>query len=160
MSNFSNQPFHRRFAVLGDIAEQAFERYAIAHNYSFERFGFHRPNLKRFGQLSRELRMMPDYICERGKETIFVECKGTNKSTFVLKPDTLEALFEISQFFKIEPYFFVYNSRAKQVALFHAEKALLIFPGLKRLKFENENKEYVNFPGDILPWEKEKTDEL
>lgn len=85
---FSNEPWEQREQMLGDPAEQEFERWSNHYDLGYTRYGLLRPNLD-MRELPAEIRYTPDYVTEYG----FVEVQGCGKDGMLkFKHDKLEAL--------------------------------------------------------------------
>lgn len=151
MTLFRDEPFDRRFRVMGDLAEDVFERVARHHlGRGFVRYGLNRPPIS-MRTLPARVRYTPDYLMSDR----FVEVQGFGGDRlFKLKLDKWMALHHWNAILPVE--FFVYDSSQKvwQMLALHAIDTIAA-RGKGGLDTFTEGKVYLGIAADVLPdgWE-------
>lgn len=148
---FSEQHFTQRLAKMGDQAEAQFEAWATAKGISFVRYGLNRPEFKKFAKVSPFIRATPDFLCE-GKTHFLVDAKGTGGE--VIKSFKPKVMPYLAQWNDDTPlWFFLYDSRHKQVAFETFERVLEICNNSEVRRFPNDNNEYYHVSLEHFTWE-------
>jgi hypothetical protein len=135
---FRDRSWSRRFAEMGDVAEQAFE-----DNFKngFVRMGFNRPRIQ-MHKLPTKIRYTPDYLASDG----FYECMGCgNDGIFKLKVDKFFALTMWNADF--DTYLWVYDQKNHRYAYIKIAD-LMVFVDAGRFKRGTfpEGKDYWEIP--------------
>jgi hypothetical protein len=149
MTRFENASFTQREKELGDTSEGVFEAWANKNGLPFVRVGFNRPPFKKFYKVNELLRLMPDYVVEGPKETVFVEVKGCGREGLKIKEQSITALDHWDEYNPV--FIFAYNSSFKQYSFFPFDTLIKLCEDREVLKFP-DGKEYVIIPNNDLTW--------
>ena len=134
--------------MLGDPAENAFEKWCIMRDFNYERRGWNRPNLKRFHKVHPEARAEPDFMLETETDLLYVDCKGTGQDFVKIKQESLDHLAHWNGWHRV--YFFVWNSKTKKCAWLDYRRVVEECAQLPPKEFENDHKVYYEVP--ITHW--------
>lgn len=150
--SFAKQPFSQRFAVMGDMAETAFEEWAVNNDVIFERYGLNRPKFKSFYRLPEFIRITPDYIAEEthkaGTKKYLVECKGTGGRVLKIKFGYLEALDAWHNYLNLK--FFVHDSNNHEDYMVPFNDLVALAVDAPKGRFEADDKEFHGIPMDKI----------
>jgi hypothetical protein len=143
---FHAQSFNKRFAVMGDVAEQVYEEVKPLGNTT--RFGFRRPKGVKFSTFPVAFRHMPDFITA----SYLVEVMGLGRDGILksLKLSKYEALKEWHKHSLklggLGVVFFIWNSAKRQYIILAWKDVVDEVKYSKRkygvLAFENDGNEY------------------
>lgn len=148
MSGYANQNFQQRYGILGEIAENAFERWAIVNDLKYVQRGWNRPPLARFFKVSPVDRATPDYVLETADNHYYIDCKGTGSEDFVkIKQESLDHLGWWQT--QHDVWFFVWNSKIKKHVFLKYTNVVELCKTLPKKTFENDGKTYYEVPTDF-----------
>lgn len=140
-SAFNQQNWKARKAYLGHTSENAFEQYCTKEGILFEHFGQNQESFLDYKVLSVYLRTRPDYICQRGNESFFVEVKGVGRDG-ILKIK-LESIVGIPFWDTLLPVkIFVYDSSRKKCSFFPFSNLKQKLTKNDPQRFDNDSKLY------------------
>jgi hypothetical protein len=152
--SYRSQPFHQRFATLGDQAEAVYTDVLPLGNST--RFGFRRPEGIKFSSLPEHLRHTPDFVTA----TYLVEVVGLGKDGILksIKVSKYEALKVWSKIAKMLGLMglvlFVWNSAERQFLIIAWSDIVAEVAYSKKTfgiqKFENDQNEYYPIPWSRL----------
>jgi len=150
-ATFNKEDWKTRKAYLGHTSEAAFEQYCRKEGIQFEHFGQKSESSLDYKTLSIYLRTRPDYICQRGSETFFVEVKGVGRDG-ILKIK-LESIIGAPYWATLLPLkIFVYDSARKKCSLCsfdHLKRKLTI---REPERFESDRKLYFPIAISEFAW--------
>lgn len=114
MTAFRDQPFHRRFTVLGDLAESVYLETQPLGNTT--RFGFRRPKGVKFSSFPEVARHQPDFISPSYLvEVVGLGRDGILKSMKTTKYEALKVWNKIAKMMGLlGVVLFIWNSHTKQ----------------------------------------------
>lgn len=146
-----SRSFQEREKTLGDIAESAFEQWAETKEIEIERYGLHRPKIKRFWMIPSLIRKTPDYLCY-GKVPFFCEIKGTGQArhTKIKEEDMVEFARWNDE---LQLWFFIYDNYRFQVAFVDFITMLNLCKESPVGTFPDKNKVYYRIHDDHFTWE-------
>jgi hypothetical protein len=175
------QDISQRLWIMGEYAENQFEAYCEREGIITLPFGFNRPPFEYFPQIPSNLRAMPDFLCETGKNRLintlpiisadgwssnkrmphrhfFCEVKGCGKdATFKLKDESLDVLSLWQSFTERPVMFFLFDQPQEQIAMIPLDTIREIAPSLDRGYFVDRGKEkpFYRLPTshELLNWE-------
>lgn len=151
-TTFNQNNWQQRKYYLGNTSETAFEIVAHREKIHFERFGQSEESKLTYYLLHTYIRTRPDYICQKDKETFFIEVKGMGADGILkVKLDSMEGATYWSTIHPL--HFFIYDSVKKRFAkaalITLKEKAKKILPQ----PFPEDGKLYYPFPANLFKWE-------
>src|SRR5688500_6419755 len=147
---FSDQTFSKRFEIMGDLSEDAIERWAPTEGISYAHFGLKRPPIY-VPNLSMHVRAMPDFVCQGAKrKPFFVECKGTGGRYVRIKLETLEHIARWNDEHTV--WFFVYDSNNHLAAFVNYRQLETLCQGRPIKKFD-DGRAYYSVPASQFTWE-------
>lgn len=153
MSQFHEQDWTGRFAVLGDTAEKKFIEWCERHELPWVRFGLERPPIS-LRDVPARLRYAPDFMQSRR----MVEVQGLGRDQLLkVKVDKFGALHHWNEI-KTDRFdgvwFFVWDSHKKRECQFPLGMLdRLLNTGVAELAYFHEQKPYFAFPAsEIFDW--------
>lgn len=159
--HFSDKSFAERSDMMGDLAENAFRRFADSRGIRQYNYGLNRPPFDYFANLPDMVKATPDFICESQKRTkFFVECKGTGGKVIKIKHESLAALEAWNDLMMV--WFFFYDSNNDRYAFVNYRHLLVLCEDARSYQFPDNNKFYYSLRTSKLTWEdmpKEYTNE-
>ena len=144
-------PFHagsygERFQAMGDEAESNFERL----NTNWIRFGFNRPDVSKFYQISHTIRATPDYI--QSDPPRLVEVMGMGSKPLKFKLEKMAALqwWDCSG---MDVWLWVWSStRQAHAQIRYRDLMTVINKNEVSLGSFHEGKKYLNISSKLLEW--------
>lgn len=148
---YHNKSFSERFALMGDLAETQFEKWASRKEIAFVDYGLKRPPFKKFYTLPLFVRGQPDYLCESSKGShFFVEVKGTGGRVVRIKQETLDVAAQWNT--ELAVWFFIYDSNNHRAAFLNYRQLVEACKGCVKKAFD-DGRDYYEVPAQRLAWE-------
>ena len=146
MSAIHTGSYGERFQSMGDEAESHFERL----NTNFIRFGFNRPDVSKFYQISLNIRAAPDYI--QSDPARLVEVMGMGSKPLKLKLEKLAALNWWNSS-GMDVWLWVWSStRQAHAQIKYNDLMTLINKNDVSLGNFHEGKKYLSISSKLLDW--------
>ena len=147
MSAFHTGSYGERFQSMGDQAESHFERL----NKNWARFGFNRPDLTKFYQISQNIRAAPDYV--QDDPARLVEVMGMGAKPLKVKLEKLAALNWWNSS-GMDVWLWVWSSTREAYAqIKYTDLITLINKNDVSLGNFHEGKKYLSISSKLLDWE-------
>ena len=150
---FNQKSWTERKQVLGKPAETAFEIFSGRKGIRFEHFGLKTESTLNYSKLKLFLRLRPDYLCQQGGRSFFVEIKGCGADGILkFKIESIEGLYAWQL---ITPVFiFLWDSALKRYCYLSYEDLRDRLYQCHVQRFDNDFKPYFSLPVDALDWDK------
>lgn len=146
MNAFHTGSYGERFQAMGDEAEANFERL----NTNWIRFGFNRPDVAKFYQISPNIRAAPDYI--QSDPARLVEVMGMGAKPLKLKLEKLAALNWWNSS-GMDVWLWVWSStRQAHTQIRYDDLLTLINKNDVSLGNFHEGKKYLSISSKLLDW--------
>lgn len=149
---FNQKTWHERKQVLGKPAETAFEIFAKKRNIRLEHFGMKEESSLDYWKMQLFLRLRPDYLCQQGHKSFFVEVKGCGSDAILkFKIESFEALYTWQLFSPV--FIFLWDSSQRRYSFVSYEELRQKLYQCQMQRFDSDMKPYFALPVSMLQWE-------
>lgn len=149
---FNQKTWHERKQVLGKPAETAFEIFARKKNIRLEPFGMKEESSLDYWKTKLFLRLRPDYLCQQGHKSFFVEVKGCGSDAILkFKIESIEALYTWQLLLPV--FIFLWDSSRQHYCFILYEELRQKLYQCNIQRFDNDQKPYFALPVSMLQWE-------